>query len=346
MKKPSTSRFVFVLDDINFSNYVSLYSIIIFQTGDDPNFEHAHEYIEQNIAQLAALWAVRASEVAKEGIWEETEVISSTDTNEVTSFTQGYIQPGGMIRVPVDKDTVSVKVKYTPDSKTQTTEDILRMQHAVCQIISKCDVDDDSSISLLQNTSVLHLNYVEVEISKDIPDALNGSQSVDFELRLEKISGEISLKYYSLDTTRHRQKRFKQYKDFSPWNTKSIPDENYFPSYWQHRIKKGCAVGCAPVAWAMVFGYFDRRSHYKPSTYGSGSQGLYRCGSDGTTGGTYCVAPGYSNFDSRLRNYIEYMSKVLGTWCIFKNGATPGYKMDRVKGFFKVYNEHSIYTYS
>ena len=315
---------------------------IIFQSGDDPNFEHAHEYIEQNMDKLANLWAERAAEVAKEGIWDDTEVISSTDTNEVTSYTQGYVQPGGMIRVPVDKDTVSVKIKYTTDSNTQTPEDILRMQQGVCQMISKCDVDDDSSISLQQQTSVLHLNYVEVEISKDIPDGLKGRKGVDFEMRVEKRSGEVSVKYYSLDTTRHRQKRFKEYKGYSAWSTRSIPDENYFPSYWQHKIKKGCSVGCGPVAWAMVFGYLDRRAHYKTSTYGSGSRGLYRCGSDGTSGSTGCVAPAYSSSDSRLKKYIEYMAQRLGTWCIFKNGATPGYKMARVSGFFKVCNEYFI----
>ena len=268
--------------------------------------------------------------------------MSSTDTNEVTSFTQGYVQPGEMIRVPVDKDTVSVKVKYTSESKTQTPEDVVMMQQAVCQMISKCDVDDDSSISLQQQTSVLHLNYIEVEISKDIPDALNGTQSVDFELRVEKRSGEMSVKYYSLDATRHRQKRYKEYKSYSAWSTRSIPDEGFFPNYWQHKIKKGCAVGCGPVAWAMVFGYLDRRAKYKTTTYGSGSAGLYRCGSDGTTGDYGCPAPSDSSSSSRLKKYIEHIAKRLGTLCVFKNGATPASWMDRIKSFFQVRNEYLI----
>ena len=314
----------------------------IFQTGDDPNFEQAHEYIEQNIAQLATLWATRAAEVAKESIWDETRVMSSTDTNEVTSFTQGYVQPGGMIRVPVDKDTVSVKVKYTSDSNTQTPEEVLLMQQTVCQMISNCDVDDDSSISLLQQTSMLHLNYMELEISKDIPGALNGSQSVDFELRVEKTSGQVTVKYYSIDTTRHRQKRYKEYTSYSSWSTKSIPYEGYFPNYWQHDIKKDCPVGCGPVAWAMVFGYLDRRSHYKPSTYGTGSRGLYRCGSDGTTGSDGCVAPSTSGSDTRLKKYIENIGRILGTICVLKNGATPASWMDRIKSFFQVCNEYLI----
>ena len=46
---------------------------IIFQSGDDPNFEHVLEYIEQNMDKLATLWAAMAAE----GIWVETQVILS-----------------------------------------------------------------------------------------------------------------------------------------------------------------------------------------------------------------------------------------------------------------------------
>ena len=87
-------------------------------------------------------------------------------------------------------------------------------------------------------------------------------------------------------------------------------------------------VGCGPVAWAMVLGYYDRRSHIKTSTFGTGSQDLYRCGPDGMTGSKRCVAPPDSNRDKiRLRKYIEQLARTLGTWCIFKNGAIPTSKI-------------------
>ena len=307
---------------------------LLFKSDDDPNFEHAHEFIDMHITNLAALWTARAVEVAKKSIWGEKQVMTSTDSNEVNSFTEDYVALGGVIRVPVDGDTVSVKVKYTAEYKTQTAEHVA--QKAVCQMISTCNVDDDCSIDLSQKKLVLHLNYMELEISKDIPAVFNGRQSVDFELRVEQVTGSVIVKHYSVDTTKHRQKRFKEYKSYSSWSYKSIPDEGYFPFYWQHKIKNGCSVGCGPVAWAMVFGYYDRRSHYKSSSYGG--QDLYRCGSDGTTGSKSCIAPKYSNSDARLKKYIEKIAKTLGTWCIFKNGATPAYKMDRIKGFFQVYD--------
>ena len=315
----------------------------MLQSDDDPNFEHAHEYIHTHMTVLEEQWRARADEVNRQSIWTENKVELSTETNEVSRFTEDYVKPGGVIRVPVDRHTVSVKVKYQPEDETQTAEEVAQMQEAMCQMISSCNVDDDCSIDLSQKRSVLHLSYIELEISKEISAAFKGRQSVEFELQVEQAAGPVIVRHYSLDTTKHRQKRFKEYKSWGSWTTRSIPDEGYFPNYWQHKIKKGCSVGCGPVAWAMVFGYYDRRSHYKTSKYGSGSQDLYRYGSDGTTGSKSCVAPKDSG-STRLRRYIEKIAKTLGTWCIFKNGATPAYKMDNIKGFFQVFIAKYMYN--
>ena len=313
-----------------------VYLCLVLQSDDDPNFENAHEYIDMHMTELEMQWSARADEINRKSIWTENKVELSTETNEVTSFTEDYVMPGGVIRVPVDRHTVCVKVKYQPEDETQTAEEVEQIQKAMCQMISSCDVDDDCSVDLSQKKSVLHLSYIELEISKEIAAAFKGRQSVQFKLQVEQSSGAVIVRHYSLDTTKHRQKRFKEYKSYGSWTYASIPDEGYFPYYWQHKIKKGCPVGCGPVAWAMVFGYYDRRSHYKTSTYGSGSQDLYRCGSSGTTGSKSCVAPKYSG-DTRLKKYIEKIAKTLGTWCIFSNGATPAYKMDNIKGFFRVF---------
>ena len=310
------------------------YSVLLVQSEEEPNIKHAHEFLDAHITTLAALWSARAAEVAKKAIWGNKQPMTSTDSNEVTSFAEDYVVPGGTIRVPVDGDTVSVKVKYTAVHKMKTAEDAAQTQKAVCQIISTCNVDSDCTINLSQKKSVLHMSYIELEINKDMPAVFNGRQSVDFELRVEQATGSVILRHYSIDMTTHRRKRSKEYKDISSWTEVSIPDEAYFPFYWQH-VTRGCAVGCGPVAWAMVFGYYDRRSHEKPLTYGDGSQDLYRCGSDGTTGDNSCKAPMYSTTAEVLK-YTEKIADALGTWCVFSNGATPAYKMDNIKNFFQV----------
>ena len=279
--------------------------------------------------------------MAKTSFKADGHVVLPTDTNDVSSYTEIYIRLGGVIRMPVDEHTVSVKM----GSSAQQTASVLRQyQTAVCRMLSLCNVDDDFKIDLSQKKTFLQLNYIEITISKDVPALFKRKQHIEFELRIQLSTGEIIVKHFSLDTAHSRQKRFKQYTSYSSWSYCSIRDESLFPSYWQHKIKKNCPVGCGPVAWAMVFGYYDRRSHDKTSTYGTGSQDLYRCGSDGTTGSKSCKAPKYSD-DSRIRKYTERIAKTLGTFCINKQGATPAHKMDNIKGFFKVFNLFTLLIY-
>ena len=316
---------------------------LLLQSGDDPNFEHAHEFVDTYINKLEELWRARADEVNRQSIWTENKVALSTESNEVTTFSEDYIRPGGVIRVPVDDDTASMKLKYQSEHNMQSTEEVTQVQKAMCQMISSCDVDNDCSIDLSQKKSVLHLNYIELEISKDIAPAFRGRHSVEFELRVEQASGAVIVRHYSLDTTKHRQKRYKQYKSYSKWSQRMIPRSDFFPHYWQIRMANGCKVGCGPVAWAMVFGYYDIRSHKKKSSFGTGSQSLYGCGSDGTSGKRSCVAPSKTSdnkYDKRLRKYIEHIHYRIGTWC--HTGATPAHKMDRIKGFFQVSSVHCI----
>ena len=320
----------------------SVYRVLL-QSGDDPRFEHAHEYIEQERSELAALWAARAAEVAKTSFKDDGHLVLPNATNDVPSYTEIYIRLGGVIRLPVDEHTVSIKMASPAQRKTQTASDLRQYQTAVCRMLSLCNVDADFNIDLSQKKTFLQLNYIEIALSKDVPALLKGTQSVEFELRKKLTTGEVIVKHFSLDTAPSRQKRGKEYTSYSSWSYCSIRYETLFPSYWQHRIKKDCPVGCGPVAWAMIFGYYDRRSHEKTSTYGTGSQGLYRCGSDGTKGSKSCKAPETSSSGgSRMKKYIEKFAKTLGTWCIFENGATPPRKMKKIKGFFKVFNMFTL----
>ena len=308
----------------------------MLQSGEDARFEHAHEYIEQQRSELAALWAARAAEVAKTSFKADGHVVLPTDTNDVSSYTEVYVHLGGVIRIPIHEDTVSLKIGYPADRQTPPVIGSGQYLEAVCRILSFCRVDDGFGIDLSHKKTLLRLSYIEIAISMHVPALFSNRRSVEFELRLQLSTGEVRVTHYSLDSTLSRQKRSRQYTAYATKVFCAIPWETYFPNYWQHDIKTNCPVGCGPVAWAMIFGYYDRRSHYKSSTFGTGSRDLFRCGSDGTTGSNGCVAPVNSNND-KIKKYTEKIAKTLGTWCIFKNGATPVYKMDRIEDFFKVF---------
>ena len=103
---------------------------------------------------------------------------------------------------------------------------------------------------------------------------------------------------------------------------------------------KVCDVGSGPVAWAQIFGYFDRRSHANARKYGAASQKIYRCGNYGTDGLPKCVAPaGGSTF--RIRGYTNAIAKAMKSECANNDKSigdiswTPIAKMPKAITFYK-----------
>ncbi len=151
-----------------------------------------------------------------------------------------------------------------------------------------------------------------------------------FSVKVHRDGSEVTSGRYVIQKEPRRVSRSTVYEPWSDWEEVSIPDESVFPDYGQHLVS-GCAVGCGPVAWALIFGYYDRRSHIN-TTYGNGSWPLYRDGWNGTSGNDSEVAPRYS--DDRMQRYTEALNSILGTWCMSDLGLTYMGRMSRVQEFF------------
>lgn len=82
-----------------------------------------------------------------------------------------------------------------------------------------------------------------------------------------------------------------------------------------------CAVGCGPVAWAMLFGWADRQAAYG-NPYWAARWGLYR--QNGGYGGDV-MAPIYQ--DAGVSNIIREINGYVGTFCMFGSGATYPWSM-------------------
>lgn len=93
----------------------------------------------------------------------------------------------------------------------------------------------------------------------------------------------------------------------------------------------GCAVGCGPVAWAMLFGWADVRADDGSAKW-SRQSGLFR-----EDGGTWpendIRAPKNVTRGNAAMNVIEELNGTLGTFCLFGGGATIPSKMARAWQF-------------
>jgi len=123
-------------------------------------------------------------------------------------------------------------------------------------------------------------------------------------------------------------RRKKQYKRWISWRYWTVPYEYKFPYYQQFRQRGWrCPVGCGPVAWGMIFGYYDRLApRYGYNKY------LFRC-INGLSGSPNCAAPKYLN--SHARAYITAIRREVGTFCLFGGGATTPWGMRRIRSFYR-----------
>lgn len=116
---------------------------------------------------------------------------------------------------------------------------------------------------------------------------------------------------------------------WSSWTTYSADGgSSAQPLYNQHTYRS-CAVGCGPVAWAMVFGWADRQAHNGNPSW-SGRTGIYR-----TNGSRYGSSSAVASltWDYGATVVAEELNRRMGTWCIAGSGATWPSRMDDAQGY-------------
>ena len=301
-----------------------------------------------NTCDLRVEFVKRMMEVKGKMVWDDEKLAhvkanedSPTfkgDDGEDEGFIEDYITPGGIIRLPVNTHTKSIRAMYVRQKNEEKSSYVRSMQKKLCRVLSLCDQVSTVNIDITKTKDLYGYSYIELKISEDARALLNAT-SIDFELQIEFDNRQPVRKRFSLNCPAKRQKRAisKQYLPWIRWITQFIRFEYFVPKYQQFTIIKGgqsCYVGSAAVAWATVFGYYDRRSHRRTSTFGNGSQPLYACSYNGAYGSSVCVAPTYAT-RHRVRQYIKMLNYVLGTWCRLYTSGTPAGNMDRVKRFFQ-----------
>jgi len=106
------------------------------------------------------------------------------------------------------------------------------------------------------------------------------------------------------------------------------------PKYFQFTHGK-CAVGCGPVAWAILFGWGDRQAD--SGTFNgvwNGRYGLYlQNGGRWRNGARDAVAP--KGMNSGVRNIIKELNSHVNVFCMFNSGATGPWDMDKARKYLR-----------
>ena len=116
---------------------------------------------------------------------------------------------------------------------------------------------------------------------------------------------------------------------WSNWTTYSAGTETAQRRYDQYTLPDGCASGCGPTAWAMLFGWADYQAANGNATW-AGRWGIYRVNGGY---GADAVAPlkmdkGIEAIMLEIRNYVY-------TFCILGQGATLPQRMEYASRYLK-----------
>ncbi|MFT3875183.1 MAG: hypothetical protein QM708_01965 [Propioniciclava sp.] len=110
------------------------------------------------------------------------------------------------------------------------------------------------------------------------------------------------------------------------WNYFWAGNSGDQPRYHQFSYRN-CAVGCGPVAWAILIGWADRQAAFG-NAYWAGRWGLYR---ENGGRGADAVAPIHQ--DDGVKNMIVEIHHGVGTFCLAGQGATTPWGMGGVASY-------------
>ena len=178
------------------------------------------------------MWKRRALRVEEENIWADS-------TADDGSFTQNYITPGDVIRLPVGSDTSAIHVEYVPKSGDETDAAKKATQQKLCTVLSSCQADSGNHTAQDLNLaySLRGVPCIDTAISVDAYNIL-GNQSVSFRVVVHRNADTTIVRHFSLQMTVHRRKR--SWIQKKAWSTSfketSIPYPEQFPDYKSHKL--------------------------------------------------------------------------------------------------------------
>ena len=187
-----------------------------------------------------------------------------------------------------------------------------------------------------------HLSFLQLEVQGDRNFVGNTLQwrEIGFAIEIKGPKNEVFKKYYAIHLHLKRFRRSSCHKctpipSITSGTTKTKKqvfiqrEKADFLHYWQHQrcdTKNECWSGCSPVAWAQVFGYYDRLGTLSNSAFSSAIYG------DSTT-----LAPRSMKDDvGQVRDFVRNIRKQLKTYC-GKDGAgyTSQKNFKRIESWFK-----------
>lgn len=292
--------------------------------------------VKDSFDSFKRLWLERAAERQSKLDWATTDVISKFGNLLKTETDEEELSPGSVVKVALGERVRSVNVYIEKNGNSPMRPSTRsEWQLKLCKVlVDVCLLDGSTKVnpSVMKETPN-HLLFLQLEVHGDRNFVGNTLQwrEIGFAIEIEGSNNEVVKKYYAINL---HLKRFRRSSCSmctptpstigGTTKTKKVTikrEKDDFPDYEQHECcgpDNKCNSGCTPVAWAQVFGYFDRLgSPFSSNLYGDRNK----------------RAPRY--WTEEVKPFVMDIRRQLETRCKDNAGSTDRKNMWKMKSWFQ-----------
>lgn len=292
--------------------------------------------VKDSFDSFKRLWLERAAERQSKLDWATTDIISKFENVLKTETDEEELSPGSVVKVALGERVRSVNVYIEKNGNSPMRPSTRsEWQLKLCKVlVDVCLLDGSTKVSpSVMKETPNHLSFLQLEVHGDRNFVGNTLlwREIGFAIEIEGPNNEVVKKYYAINL---HLKRFRRSSCSMCTQTHSTiggttktkkvtikREKEDFPDYEQHECcgpDKKCNSGCTPVAWAQVFGYFDRLgSPFSSNIYGDRNK----------------RAPRY--WTEEVKPFVMDIRRQLETKCDDNQGSTDRKNMWKMKSWFQ-----------
>ena len=281
------------------------------------------QMVKQDLDGFKRQWRTWAAQKLSKSDWATTEVISSGREKKNKQNVAEVFSPGSIVELALGERFKSVHIYVTDNDNTRMRpRSRSRWQQKLCKVLlDVCHPDGSTKVaSSAIKEKPNHLSYLKLEAHANWTFVGNVLQwrEIGFVVEINGRKNEVIKKHFAIDLHPQRTRR-------STWKTVSrvsIPSEHEIPNYDQFICcPNSCRSGSGAVAWAQVFGYYDRlaasssfSSKFSATLFGDSSKKAPLSMTDG------------------VKSFVETIRPWLQTSC---GGITSSSDMHRIAPWFR-----------
>lgn len=276
------------------------------------------QMVNQSLKDFKQQWRQRSLQRRSRSDWATTDVDPRGGGKKKTGINEEALFPGSVMKLALGERfrSVGVYIRNIGNSRMHHSSRSEWQQRLCKVLVDVCKPEGSTKvnpIAIMETPN--HLSYLKLEVrgNRTLVGNILEWREIGFVVEIKGRKNEVIKKHFAINLQSKRSRR--------SITTGSIPAEYNFPDYDQHDCC-GCKSGCSPVAWAQVFGYFDRRARFVPDFF---SPTIY--------GDKYTVAPLYLTYD--VKRFVEDIRDEVETFCSNGEGATQRSKMHYIAPWFR-----------